>query len=85
MRRTRVGSDSWASLEVPLAEESERYEIDILSAATVLRTLVTTTPAVTYSAADQIADFGAVQPSLHVRVAQVSSAFGRGTPRDALV
>jgi hypothetical protein len=40
---------------------------------------------VTYSAAHQVTDFGAVQPSLAVRVYQVSAVFGRGTARTARI
>ncbi len=32
VRRTRVGGDSWEGLDVPLAEESELYRLDILDA-----------------------------------------------------
>ncbi len=85
IRRTRLGGDSWTATEVPLAEESERYEIDILSGTNVVRTLMAATPAATYSAAEQTADFGAPQPSLAVRVVQMSSTWGRGTPREAVV
>lgn len=85
IRRTRLGGDSWSALEVPLAEDAERYEIDILSGATVVRTLAASTPAVLYTAAEQTADFGAPQPALSVRVVQVSTVYGRGSPRDAVV
>jgi len=83
LRRTRIGGDSWDSVEVPLAEDSERYEIDILDGTTLKRTLATTTPAATYTAADQTTDFGAPQSSIAVRVSQLSTTFGRGTPRAA--
>jgi len=83
IRRTRTGGDSWDAVEVPLAEESERYEIDILDGTTVKRTLSATTPAATYTAADQTTDFGAPQSSIAVRVSQLSTTFGRGTPRAA--
>ena len=83
IRRTRVGGDSWVATEIPLGEESERYEIDILDGTTLKRTLATTSPAVTYTAAEQTADFGAPQSSVAVRVYQLSSASVRGTPRAA--
>ena len=81
VRRTRIGGDSWDAVEVPLAEETERYEIDILDGTTVKRTLASTTPAATYTAADQTADFGAPQPSISLRVYQLSTVFGRGSAR----
>jgi hypothetical protein len=82
-RRTRIGGDSWDTLDVPLAEDSERYEIDILDGADVVRTLSSTAPAVTYSVAAQTTDFGAPQSSVSIRIAQLSATFGRGTPRSA--
>ena len=61
----------------------ERYEVDILDGSIVKRTLAASTPAVTYSAADQTADFGAPQAAIDLRVYQLSAVFGRGTPREA--
>ena len=43
IRRTRIGGDDWASLDVPLGEESENYEIDFLDEATVLASKTSTT------------------------------------------
>ncbi len=77
IRRTRIDGDSWTG-EVPLGEDSERYEIDILSGATVVRTLSVTTPTALYAAADELADFGVAQTSLSVRVVQLSATVGRG-------
>ena len=85
IRRTRRGGDAWETLEVPLGEESERYEIDIVSGATVVRTLSSTEPVAVYTLAQQIADFGAAQAGVAVRVHQVSSAWGRGSPAAAIV
>jgi hypothetical protein len=83
IRRTRRGGDTWDSLEVPLNEASEAYRVEILSGATVKRTIDTTTPAALYAAAAEIADFGAPQSSLSVRVAQLSALAGPGRPRAA--
>jgi GTA TIM-barrel-like domain/Putative phage tail protein len=85
VRRTRIDGDSWDQPEVPLGEDNETYQIDILSGGAVARTLTTTAPTATYSTADQIADFGAVQPLVSVRVYQVSATLGRGSPRAAMV
>jgi hypothetical protein len=67
-------------MEVPLGEEREAYEVDILSGSGVLRTIEASAPGVLYAAADELADFGAPQPSLTVRIAQLSAAVGRGIP-----
>jgi len=80
-----MGGDSWEAPEVPLAEDTESYEVDVLDGATVVRTLVAATPAVTYTAAQQVADFGSSLPSYDIRVYQMSATYGRGTPRAATV
>jgi hypothetical protein len=85
IRRTRSGGDSWTAAEVPLAEDTEAYEADIMAGATVKRTLVSGTPGTVYTAAQQIADFGALQASITVRVHQISAVWGRGTARAATV
>ena len=38
-RRTRLNGDGWDAIDVPLAEDAESYEIDILEAGAVRRTL----------------------------------------------
>jgi len=77
IRRTRIDGDSWVG-EVPLGEDSEQYIVDILSGATVVRTLNTASPAALYAAADEIADFGAAQTTLTIRVTQLSATVGAG-------
>jgi hypothetical protein len=85
VRRTRIGGDSWDSVDVPLAEETEAYEVDILDGPDVVRTLSSTAPSLTYTAADQTADFGAPQASVALRIYQTSPVFGRGPPHAATV
>jgi hypothetical protein len=86
VRRTRVGGDGWEGIDVPLGEEEEHYEVDILSGAHVVRTLGAGAPVAIYAAADQSVDFGGISFStLAVRVAQVSRAFGRGISREAIL
>jgi hypothetical protein len=84
-RRTRIGGDSWEVTEVPLGEESEAYEVDIMAGGIVKRTLAATAPSVIYTAAQQTADFGAPQASVSLRVCQMSTLFGRGAARAALL
>lgn len=83
-RRTRIGGD-WrdGTGAVPLGETAEAYEVDILDGpgGAVVRTLTgLTAPSAVYAAADQEADFGAVQPLVHVAVHQLSTVIGRGFP-----
>ena len=84
-RRSRtLSADSWGGLEVPLAEELEAYEVEILDGATVKRVLSTATTSAVYTAAQQSADWGApLGPgdNLTVRIFQLSALVGRGAPK----
>jgi GTA TIM-barrel-like domain/Putative phage tail protein len=87
-RRTRFGGDSWEQIDVPLNEEYERYEIEILHLTGALfRTVaVANTTSYLYTNAQQLADFGApVTGSIRFRVYQLSSIYGRGTSRDEIL
>ncbi|MDQ0509753.1 NlpC/P60 family putative phage cell wall peptidase [Angulomicrobium amanitiforme] len=83
IRRTRIGGDSWDLNEVPLGEETEAYRIDLLNGGAVVRSVITTVPALLYATVDEIADFGAPQPFLDVRIVQLSASVGPGWPLDA--
>ncbi len=85
VRRTRKGGDSWDTVDVPLAEDAERYEIDVLDGDTVKRTLSVSTPAAIYDAEQQTEDFGASPETISLRIHQVSAVWGRGAPRMAIV
>lgn len=85
VRRTRVGGDSWDGIDVPLGEDEERYEIDILDGGDAIRTLTAMSPATTYTATDQTTDFGSPQTSIALRIFQLSATRGRGTPREAIL
>jgi hypothetical protein len=85
IRRTRIDGDSWDAQEVPVGEDIEAYELDILSGSTVVRTLAASTPNVLYPAADEIADFGSAQASLAVAVYQLSASVGRGIAAQAVL
>lgn len=82
VRRTRIDGDSWVG-EVPLGEDGEQYAVDILSGESVLRALGASTSGAFYAAADEIADFGAPQSALTVRVTQWSAIVGPGFPTTA--
>lgn len=90
VRRGRIGSElAGSGVDIPLSEESEAYEIDIVdtdSPPNVLRTLTSTTQTVTYTAAQQATDFGSPVPeSVTVRIYQMSAAAGRGYPSEATI
>ena len=86
LRRTRIGGDWRDGVDVPLSEESERYEVDIMSGVTVKRTITgLTTPTASYTAAQQVTDFGSAQSSVTVNVYQLSAKVGRGYAGNANV
>lgn len=85
VRRDRLNADSWEPPEIPMSEAGESYEVDILQAGEVVRTISTQAPEATYGAALQIDDFGALQPGLDVRVYQMSAVVGRGVAAAAFV
>ena len=84
-RRSRaLAADSWGGFEVPMAEELEAYEVEILDGATVKRVLSTSTTSAIYTAAQQTADWGApLAPgdTLDIRIFQLSALVGRGAPK----
>jgi len=82
-RRDRNDGDIRTS--VPLSEESESYEIDIMDGEVAARTLTSTTPTVTYTTAQQVEDFSGLQAEITVRVYQMSGAMGRGYTHDVVL
>lgn len=78
IRRTRGDGDGWDLVEVPVNEEQEAYQIEILDGTLVRRTFVSSTPFALYPADAEISDFAAPQTQLTVRVSQLSAAVGAG-------
>lgn len=78
IRRSRVDSEWRDGVGIPLGEETESYEVDILDGSNVVRTIEVTSPTASYSAADQVVDFGSAQSSVTVKVYQMSAVVGRG-------
>jgi len=70
---------------VPLNEELESYEIDILSGETVVRTLSSQQAQATYTSTEEIADWATPQVQLDIAVYQISTAFGRGSANRSTV
>jgi hypothetical protein len=84
IRRTRLNGDWKDGVDVPLSEENERYEVDIMQGVTVKRTITElTTPTTIYTAAQQVIDFGSAQSSVLVNVYQMSTLVGRGNTGSA--
>jgi hypothetical protein len=84
-RRTRIGGGWRDNAEVPLGETNEAYEIEILNGTAVVCTVAAVSPTMTYTAAQQTADFGSVQAAVAVRVYQLSATVGRGTPLEKTI
>lgn len=80
LRQTRAGGDAWEPVEVPLGEASEAYEVEILDGGDVVRAMAADAAAVTYTAAQQVADFGTLPDAIGVRVRQISATGGPGLP-----
>jgi hypothetical protein len=87
LRRTRFNGPWQNDTDaVPLNEETEAYEVDIMDGSTVVRTITgLSSPSATYSAADQTTDFGSTQSAVTVRVYQISATVGRGFYREVTV
>jgi len=62
LRRTRIGGEAdWADgvADVPLSEDAELYDVDVMNGSTVVRTFSNlTTPICVYTVAQQTADWG---------------------------
>lgn len=84
IRRSRaLVADAWEQVEVPLGEDMESYDLQILDGASVKRTLTSSATSVLYTAAQQTADWGAplaLGQTLAIRIYQLSNRLGRGDP-----
>jgi hypothetical protein len=77
VRRTRIDG-TWRDLvDAALGETTESYEVEIMNGATVVRTIVSSAPTVTYTAAQQNTDFGSVRTTITARLYQLSATVGR--------
>ena len=80
IRRARVDNDWRDNVDVPLGEEIEKYQIEILGNDAVIRILETSTPTIIYTAQQQITDFKIIPKAITIRIYQLSSLVGRGYP-----
>lgn len=81
--RSRWPVDVFSGSVVPSGETIASYELDIYTSgafSTLARTISSTTPAFSYSAAQQAADLGATSSTLYLKGYQLSSNVGRGYP-----
>jgi hypothetical protein len=85
IRRTRRNGDGWEAVDVPLSEDTEAYEIDILKGGQVARRVTSAQRSILYTQAQEIADFGIAQSTLALAIAQMSAVAGRGFERRVTV
>ena len=79
LRRTRVNGEWRDYADIPLNEQSELYDLEILNGGTVVRSFTNiSTSGQIYSAVEQTADFGMAQSSVDIKVYQLSAIVGRG-------
>lgn len=83
VRRSRIDADGWETIDVPLGEASEAYEMDIALPGGGVRTLSAAEPQILYANVQELADFGAPQTSFEARLFQISASVGRGFPLHA--
>lgn len=70
--------------DVPLAEVSEAYEVEIRDGGTLKRTLTASTTSALYTAAQQITDWGVLLGpgnNLQLSIYQLSAVIARGAAR----
>jgi hypothetical protein len=88
VRRNRISGEWRDSVDVPMSEASEAYEVEIWNStrSTLKRTFTgLSSPTASYSAADQTTDFGSQQAVIQVSVYQLSAIVGRGYETQASV
>lgn len=85
VRRARVNAGWRDTIDVPLDEQDERYELEITSERTgvLLRAVQVTAPEYLYTAAAKAADFAGAAPVFVASVAQRSALVGPGVPASA--
>jgi len=85
IRRTRLRVPGLGNGEAPLGEATEQYEVDILSGATVVRTIQIIAETTTYTAAQQTTDGLTPGDPVDLEVFQISETRGRGYTAEATV
>jgi len=85
--RSRIPFEVFSGVAQTSGETTEQYSVQVCSAdyATVYRTIMTSSPSFSYTATQQVADFGDLAESLYLSARQVSSVFGLGYPRQSTV
>ncbi len=85
-RRTRVPSEIFSGVAMPLGETTESYDVEVWDAgySTLMRTYsALSSPSLTYDADAQYADISAEVENYYLKIYQRSPTVGRGYPLDA--
>src|SRR5690606_21513604 len=85
LRRSRIAGDARERVDIPLDEPQECYRLEILNGADVVRAADVSEPHFLYAAEDEIADFGAAQTQLAIRVRQMGRAVPLGLAAHAQI
>lgn len=85
-RRARKDNEWVDAIDVPLDEDDEAYDVEVLRGDEVTRCFLNQPSAtITYTAAQQVEDFGAPQSMVTFQVYQLGSRIGRGNVAQATV
>ena len=84
IRQTRIGGDGWDQVEVPLAEASEAYRVDLLEGSTLRARYTASEPSLALTAATLAAVLSAPSAPFTARVAQLSATAGAGLSTEIL-
>lgn len=82
VRRTRLDGQWRDLVDAGLGESTEIYDVEIYETSSyvdIVRTITVGAQTATYSAADQVTDFGIEQSEVFVRIYQLGASVGRGT------
>lgn len=80
IRQSRLGGEAFDADEIPLGESLEAYRFTLLSAGIAMREWSLNEAQLLYTNTQEMADFGAVQSTFEVEIAQISALWGPGTP-----
>jgi hypothetical protein len=84
IRRSRIDSDAWEPVDVPLGEDREAYHI-VIATPGGSRVISVTSSSALYAASDELADFGSPQTALPLQIYQTGATVGRGFPLSVAV
>lgn len=81
--RTRTPVEVFSGFAQPSGETIDSYQLDVYNSNTFnvfKRTISSSTPSFSYTAAQQATDLGATSPTLYLKAYQLSAIVGRGFP-----